>query len=73
MTDEPEDIPVPSPENPFRSPSYIAEAMDVQPYTVREWLRSGKLKGYQVGGQWKVLQSDFVAYLQKEFGPSGSR
>lgn len=64
-------LPLATPQNPFRSPSYIAEALDVKSYTVREWLRDGKIKGHLINGQWKVLHSDFVAFLQERFGPDG--
>ena len=74
MTEEGQAFPIPSPENPLRSPNYIAEAMDVRPYTVREWLRTGKLKGYQdKDNGWKVLHSDFIAFLQERYGSAPSR
>lgn len=75
MTTEPGiDFPVPTPENPLRTPNYIAQAMDVKPYTVREWLRSGKLKGYtDDNGNWQVLHNDFLAFLQARFGEPASR
>lgn len=67
------EFPIPTPENPLRDPNYIAKAMDVKAYTVREWLRAGKLKGYQdENNQWKVLDSDFIAFLQDRFGASAS-
>lgn len=67
---EKEAVPVPTPENPFRSPQYIAEVMDVKDYTVREWLNNGKLKGWREEGseRWKILHSDFVEFLQERFG-----
>jgi hypothetical protein len=62
-------VPIPTPENPFRTAQYIAESMGVKSYTVQEWLRNGKLKGYSIDGKWKVLHSDFVEFLQVRYGP----
>ena len=64
-----EGVPVPTPEDPFRSPKYIALAMDVDPRTVHTWLKDGKLKGYFGDGAWKVLHSDFVRFVQDRYGP----
>lgn len=69
---EPVIVPTPTPENPFRNPDYIATAMSVRAYTVREWLRDGKLKGYLIDGKWKVLHSDFVAFLQERYGATSA-
>lgn len=72
MTDR-EPVPVPTPENPFRTTRYIAKVVDVKEYTVREWLRAGTLKGFQgTDGQWRVLHSDFVAFLQERFGANNA-
>ena len=32
----------------------VAEKLGVVPYTVRRWLKSGRLKGTKPGGQWRV-------------------
>lgn len=70
MPDEAQTIPVPTPENPFRSVKYIAEVLGHKDYTIREWLRDGKIKGFrdQITGEWKILHSDFVAFCQERYG-----
>lgn len=75
MTDETtvaeaEQLPIPTPENPWRTTKYIAEAVTVREYTVREWCKSGRIKAYKVMGEWRILHSDFVAFCQKEWGTS---
>lgn len=32
----------------------VAEAMSVQPATVRAWLRSGRMKGTRIGRDWRI-------------------
>jgi len=63
-------LPIPTPENPWRSPKYVAEACDVREFTVREWCRDGKIKATKVFDQWKILHSDFVAFCQERWGAS---
>lgn len=67
MTDP---MPIPTPENPFRTVKYIAEAVGFKPFTIREWLRDGKIKGYkdQETDEWRILHSDFVEFCQKKWG-----
>lgn len=63
---------VPSLENPLLSVAQVAKIFAVKPYTVRMWLKSGKLKGRKVNGQWKVLKSDMIQHLQEQFGDDGN-
>lgn len=43
----------------------IAEAMRVNPETVRRWLRTGELRGIQTGRKagWRVRERDYQAFL----------
>lgn len=44
----------------------IVEMLSVHPDTVRRWLRSGELKGYDLGGKagWRVKPSDLEAFIE---------
>jgi predicted site-specific integrase-resolvase len=70
MTEPTTELPIPTPENPFRSVRYLAEALGYKEYTIREWLRDGKIKGHKDSetSEWRVLHSDFVAYCQERYG-----
>jgi excisionase family DNA binding protein len=47
------------------TPEDAAKVLLVKPETVREWLRSGKLKGVKVGRLWRVRESDLEAFLKE--------
>ncbi len=42
----------------------VAERLNVNPRTVKSWLLKGKLKGYKVGGQWRVKESDLDSFFK---------
>lgn len=45
----------------------IADRMRVTEFTVRNWLRSGKLQGYRPGGTkagWRVKESDLERFIE---------
>ena len=44
----------------------VAELLKVHLSSVRRWSRSGKLKGYRLGGggDWRFLRKDVLAFLQ---------
>lgn len=47
------------------SPRDVAEKLNVKPQTVYDWLRSGKLKGYQIANRtWRVNEADLVEHLK---------
>lgn len=51
------------------TPEEVAERLAVSPKSVREWLRSGKLKGIKLGKLWRVREStleDFILQAEKE-------
>ena len=43
----------------------VAELLKVHLSSVRRWSRSGKLKGYRLGGygDWRFLRKDLLAFL----------
>ena len=49
------------------TPEDAAKALVVKPETVREWLRTGKLKGVKMGRLWRVRESDLETFI-KEMG-----
>ena len=51
--------------------SDVAQLFEVTPYTVREWLKAGKLEGAKLvpfGGQWRIPHSAVVAFANKQYG-----
>lgn len=47
----------------------VAQIFDVSQYTVRGWLKTGKLKGAKSpGGQWRVTQDELERFAQEHFG-----
>lgn len=46
----------------FLTVDEAAEVVRVTPYTVREWLREGRLRGHKVhGGRWLIDPRDLAA------------
>lgn len=45
----------------------IAKQLDVNPYTVRRWLREGKLRGSDLGGNagYRVRASEVERFLRE--------
>ena len=49
----------------FYSVEAIAERLDLNPATIRLYLRQGDLKGVKVGvRQWRVKGADLISYLE---------
>lgn len=46
------------------TPEDAAKVLLVKPETVREWLRTGKLKGVKMGRLWRVRESDLETFLK---------
>ncbi|MCX5888201.1 MAG: helix-turn-helix domain-containing protein [Deltaproteobacteria bacterium] len=45
------------------TPEDAAKALVVKPETVREWLRTGKLKGVKMGRLWRIREKDLENFL----------
>jgi excisionase family DNA binding protein len=43
----------------------VAKHLKVSTRTVREWLRSGKLKGLKAGRLWRIREEDLQAFLER--------
>ena len=41
----------------------VAEILGFKEKTVREWLRTGKLKGKKIGRLWRVKESDLEEFI----------
>lgn len=52
-------------ENEVLTSLEVAELLKVNIGSVRRWSRSGKLKGYRLGGygDWRYLKEDVLAFL----------
>jgi excisionase family DNA binding protein len=46
--------------------SEVARILKVSRVTLSRAIQSGKLKAFRVGGQWRVLGSEVVRYIQTE-------
>ena len=44
-------------------PSEVAHVLRVSAVTVSRAIRDGKLRAFRVGGQWRILGSDLMSYL----------
>lgn len=49
----------------FLKPSEVAEKLSVSTFTVKRWLREGRITGYKVQGMWRVYESDLEQMIQK--------
>jgi excisionase family DNA binding protein len=48
----------------FLTTFQVAEALNVQPKAVREWIRDGKLPAYKVGKSWLIRESELIAFVR---------
>jgi excisionase family DNA binding protein len=46
------------------TPEEAAERIAVSPRTLRDWLRSGELRGVKVGKLWRVRPADLEAFIE---------
>lgn len=52
------------------TPEEAAERLAVNPKSVREWLRQGRLKGIKAGRLWRVRERDLEALFGEDEGDS---
>jgi excisionase family DNA binding protein len=60
---------VQEPEERLLTVDEIVERLRVHPYTVRKWLREGKLRGYRLGGAkagWRVPEGEITRMLKQQ-------
>lgn len=49
------------------TPEDVAKVLLLKPETVREWLRTGKLKGVKMGRLWRIRERDFGPLIFEMF------
>ena len=42
----------------------VAEKLSVGVYTIRDWLKTGKLHGHKIGSLWRITSKDIEVMLQ---------
>lgn len=47
----------------------VAEVLQIDPYTVRKYIRSGKLKAYKLK-HWRVKPEDLDKFIERRFNQS---
>lgn len=50
---------------------HVAHSLDFHPETIRDYLRKGRIKGFRVGGRWRI-RGDVLAALLKDGVPISS-
>jgi len=43
----------------------LAAVWNGRPWTVRQWLRTGKLVGYRISNEWRVDPADAIEFWEK--------
>lgn len=46
----------------------VAKKFAVRPYTVREWIREGKIKSSKHNGRHYIAEDDLRAFAEKNYG-----
>ncbi len=47
----------------------VARFFDVKNYTVREWIKSGKMSAVRLdGGHYRILESEVKRYANEKYG-----
>jgi excisionase family DNA binding protein len=55
-------------EDVLYSPNQVAAVLRISSGTVRREIRKGSLRAFRAGGQWRILGSDLVKYLNQRTG-----
>lgn len=58
----------PTPDDPFLSVETVAELFDVEPYTVRNWIKQDKIKAQKILGRWRIRKSELARLVNEEHG-----
>jgi excisionase family DNA binding protein len=43
-----------------------ADIFQVKDYTVREWLRTGQLKGFFINNRWRIEEAEIKRFIQEK-------
>lgn len=47
------------------TPAQVAERLQVSVFSIQEWLRQGKLKGFKAGKLWRIREADLEEFMRK--------
>ncbi len=50
----------------FLTPQEVSDLLRVSVYTVRRWIKTGKLPAYKVGRSWRIQESDLNTWLRQK-------
>ncbi len=53
----------------YLTPEEVAELLAVSPKSIREWLRSGKIKGIKAGRLWRISPQALGGFLSESRAP----
>ena len=46
------------------TPAQVAEQLQLEERTITHWLRSRRLRGYKIGKEWRIAESDLSSFLE---------
>ena len=52
---------------PLYTVKEVAEMLRLNPDTVRDFLQRGSLRGYKIGGQWRVSEDQLTAFVKARY------
>ncbi len=52
-------------EDALLTPSQVAERLQLQERTVTRWLRTGYLRGFKLGKEWRVSSEDLRSFIEQ--------
>lgn len=44
----------------------VSEILGISTYTIREYIRNGSLKGFKIGREWRISESDLQEFLDSK-------
>ena len=51
-------------EEKLLTPTDVAERLQLQERTVTRWLRTGYLRGFKLGKEWRVSSEDLYSFIE---------
>jgi excisionase family DNA binding protein len=49
---------------PLYTVGQAAALLQFKPWTVRQWVRAGKLGAVKLGGEWRIREQDLTAFIE---------